>query len=185
MKKKNCLALLLAAVLCLTSCVYLPPAQGEVEEKPPQGETPVEEEAPPVRPAVPITAAYQTSEAQYDHVYQTTETEYVTYMVISIQEDLRDVTFGLMEWDGAALHMAQPLYRAPAMAAGETFLASVVFYGDMTTYGIEFTDPAGDARSFSLVISGKDGSLECIEEEKSMPPLCKGGTARHLPRRGD
>jgi len=115
--------------------------------------------------AQPITADYAVAEKNYDYVYETAETEYVTYMEILPQEDITDVAFGLLTWDGAALIMDETLYTAPAMKAGETFLAAVVFYGDMTTYGVTFTDAAGETRSFSLMISGMDGSLECLETQ--------------------
>jgi len=113
--------------------------------------------------AYPVTAAYATAQRQYDHVYTTPETEYVTYMDLFIHEDIKDVSFGLMRWDGESLQMEKVLFTAPSMAAGETFLAAVVFYGDVTTYGVDFTDAAGTSRSFSLMISGKDGSLEFLE----------------------
>ena len=123
----------------------------------------------PVSAALPITAAYSTAERQYDHVYETDETEYVTYMDISIHENIKDVSFGLLNWDGADLYMEKTLYTAPIMEEHDVFLAAVVFYGDMTTYGITFTDEAGEERSFTFVVSGMDGSLECLETERILP----------------
>ena len=113
----------------------------------------------------PISAEYSTAERQYDHVYETGETEYVTYMDIHIYENITNVSFGLLNWDGADLYMDKTLYTAPAMAKHDVFLAAVVFYGDMTTYGITFTDESGEERSFTFVISGMDGSLELLESE--------------------
>ena len=40
---------------------------------------------------------------------------------------------------------------------------SLDFPGDMTTYGISFTDADGAARHYAVSISGKDGSLVCAE----------------------
>lgn len=151
------LALILALVLCagaLAGC-------GMEREKPPVED--VITNTAPVPSEFPVTADYTAAERQYDHVYQTPETEYVTYMDILIHEDITDVSFGLLNWDGAALYMEKALYTAPAMAADDAFLAAVVFYGDMTTYGITFTDAAGQSRSFSFVISGMDGSLQVLE----------------------
>ena len=172
-KKTKPLALILAAVLCLgvfASCALerQVPTEDETEvDDFPMG---TENEADiPVRAAFPITANYSTAERQYDHVYETDETEYVTYMDISIHEDIKDVSFGLLNWDGADLYMEKTLYTAPIMEEHDVFLAAVVFYGDMTTYGITFTDEAGEERSFTFVINGMDGSLECLETERILP----------------
>ena len=42
-------------------------------------------------------------------------------------------------------------------------VAAVSFYGDMTTYGISFTDASGAQRCFEISLSGVDGSVVLIE----------------------
>ena len=38
-------------------------------------------------------------------------------------------------------------------------MAAVVFYGDMTTYVLSFTDGAGTAQQYAVSLSGRNGAL--------------------------
>ena len=38
-------------------------------------------------------------------------------------------------------------------------MAGVVFYGDMTTYGISFVDEEGNERYYAVSLSGMNGAL--------------------------
>ena len=42
-------------------------------------------------------------------------------------------------------------------------VADVVFYGDMTAYGLSFTDESGIQRHFAITMSGFDSSLVATE----------------------
>jgi hypothetical protein len=55
--------------------------------------------------------------------------------------------------------VAEELYALPEISPDKPFVAGVVFYGDMTTYGISFTDASGTERYFSVYLSGRNGAL--------------------------
>ena len=79
-------------------------------------------------------------------------------------ERLTDVKFGLLDWfETESWQMSEVLYTMDELDPDHCFLAQVVFWGDMTTYGISFTDENGEVRHYAISISGKDGSLVCTE----------------------
>ena len=51
----------------------------------------------------------------------------------------------------------------PELSASWPLVAEVVFYGDLTTYGVSFTDEYGAERHFALSMSGLDGSIVSSE----------------------
>ena len=51
------------------------------------------------------------------------------------------------------------LYTLPALDVQTALVIGVVFYGDLTTYGISFTDAGGAVHQYMLYISGRNGSL--------------------------
>ncbi len=113
-------------------------------------------------PKAPIYAAYAGEDFFGHYAYYCDETEYVTDMAFRTDQTLKDVQFTLLRWD-EDYAVDTVLYEIDTMTADQTFLAAVVFWGDMTTYGISFRDEAGNDRRYALTISGKDGSLLCFE----------------------
>ena len=115
-------------------------------------------------PLAPIHADYAPESFNAYHAYWTDETDYITAIGFTPAEPLTDVTFGLLDWfKTESWQMSEVLYTIDSMDPDHPFLAQVVFWGDMTTYGISFTDADGQARHYALSISGKDGSLVCTE----------------------
>ncbi len=110
----------------------------------------------------PIYAAYAEEDFRPTQAYWTEETEYVTKMAFTTDQTLREVQFTLLTWD-ETYEVDSVLYEFDTLDADNPFLAAVVFWGDMTTYGISFRDEGGSLRRFALTISGKDGSLLCFE----------------------
>ena len=112
----------------------------------------------------PIYADYAPESFNAFHAYWSEETDYITSMGFTPAGKLTDVKFGLLDWfETESWQMAQVLYTIDEMDPEHPFLAQVVFWGDMTTYGISFTDENGQARHYALSISGRDGSLVCTE----------------------
>ena len=98
------------------------------------------------------------------HAYWSDETDYITAIGFTPAEKLTNVRFGLLDWfETESWQMAEELYTMDEIDPDHAFLAQVVFWGDMTTYGISFTDADGAERHFAVSISGKDGSLICQE----------------------
>ena len=115
-------------------------------------------------PLTPIYADYAPESFNAYHAYWTEETDYITSIGFTPAETLTDVKFGLLDWfETESWQMPEDLYTIDSMDPDHPFLAQVVFWGDVTTYGISFTDESGNARHYAISISGKDGSLICQE----------------------
>ena len=112
----------------------------------------------------PIYADYAAESFNAYHAYWSDETDYITAIGFTPAEKLTNVRFGLLDWfETESWQMAEELYTVDEIDPDHAFLAQVVFWGDMTTYGISFTDADGAERHFAVSISGKDGSLICQE----------------------
>ena len=112
----------------------------------------------------PIYADYAAESFNAFHAYWSDETDYITSIGFTPAEKLTDVRFGLLDWfETESWQIAEELYTVDEIDPDHAFLAQVVFWGDMTTYGISFTDADGAERHFAVSISGKDGSLVCQE----------------------
>ena len=115
-------------------------------------------------PLAPIYADYAEESFNAYHAYWFDETDYITAIGFTPAEKLTNVRFGLLDWfETESWQMAEELYTMDEIDPDHAFLAQVVFWGDMTTYGISFTDADGAERHFAVSISGKDGSLICQE----------------------
>lgn len=115
-------------------------------------------------PRSPIRADYAEETFNAYHAYWTNETDYITSIGFTPTERLTNVKFGLLDWfETESYTMPEVLFTIDEMDPEHPFLAQVVFWGDMTTYGISFTDADGEERHYCIGISGKDGSLFCTE----------------------
>ena len=112
----------------------------------------------------PIHADYAPEGFNGYHAYWSEETDYITAIGFTPTQTLTDVKVGLLDWfETESWQMSETLYTIDEMDPDHAFLAQVVFWGDMTTYGISFTDAEGQPRHYAVSISGKDGSLVCTE----------------------
>ena len=112
----------------------------------------------------PIYADYAAESFNAYHAYWSDETDYITAIGFTPAEKLTNVRFGLLDWfETESWQMAEGLYTVDELDPDRAFLAQVVFWGDMTTYGISFTDADGADRHYAVSISGRDGSLVCAE----------------------
>lgn len=118
---------------------------------------------PAADPNAPISAEYAPETFNAYHIYWTDETDYITSIGFTAAEELTDVTFARLGWEGNSYSEDEVLYTIDIMGPETPFLAQVVYWGDMTTYGISFTDAGGARRYFAVYISGGDGSLVCTE----------------------
>ena len=119
-----------------------------------------------VPPLAPIYVDYADESFNPYHAYWSEETDYITSIGFTAGETLTDVRFGLLDWfEREAYTMDRELYTIDTMTPDQNFLAQVCFYGDMTTYGISFTDADGARRHYAVSISGMDGRVLCREYE--------------------
>ena len=94
------------------------------------------------------------------------QTENAIELAIYANEPLTDVCFFESVHDGD-ICTHNPLHTLPALTSEKPIVAAVAFWGDMTTYGISFTDASGAKRCFEISLSGVDGSVvltECSNE---------------------
>lgn len=90
------------------------------------------------------------------------QTENATELAIYASESVTDVCFFESVHNGdACTH--NPLHTLPILTSEKPIVAAVPFYGDMTTYGISFTDFSGTQRCFEISLSGMDGSVVLTE----------------------
>ena len=97
------------------------------------------------------------------HSYVGEPSEYASEIVFRAREELDEITFSLLAWTENGLTVDQTLYTVEQLSAGEMFAAKIVFYGDMTTYGIAFTDSDGLRHSYAVSVSGRNGMLILTE----------------------
>ena len=114
----------------------------------------------------PIHADY-TGDMQFSsdtvHLYNGSETEYAVNISFFPGETLRNVAFSLLDVFSGDFAVSELLCTIDELTADKTFIASVEFPGDGTTYGLSFTASRGNLRRYTVSISGMDGSLELIE----------------------
>lgn len=87
---------------------------------------------------------------------------FVQLMVLP-HETLRDVSLEMLTYgeSGYAVDCIYDIF--PELSAAWPLVADVVFYGDMTAYGLSFTDESGIQRHFAITMSGFDSSLVATE----------------------
>ena len=93
------------------------------------------------------------------HEYMADDSEYAVKILFSAAETLTDVRFSSLQHENGTFAIAEELDSVSELNPENPFVAGVVFYGDMTTYGISFTDASGVERSYMVYISGRNGAL--------------------------
>ncbi len=68
--------------------------------------------------------------------------------------------------DGKMKYKIKEVYELEKLTPQKPFLATVVYYGDLTTYGISYLDDSGNKVVYAARVSGEDGaiSLQKIEQ---------------------
>ncbi|MBE6631930.1 MAG: M56 family metallopeptidase [Ruminococcaceae bacterium] len=113
-------------------------------------------------PAQPITAAEinrDKAEQINAHRYVHDENEYTRYILINTNEKIYNVRFTSMDLTEAGMQIADELFTLSELSSEKPLLVGVVFYGDMTSYGLLFTDTDGNDYKYIVYESGKDGSV--------------------------
>lgn len=88
------------------------------------------------------------------------DSEYTVWIAFRACKPLTDVQFVTL--DMAAEEPFPPaaiLCQIPELVPGTPLVAGVVFYGDMTTYGLIGTDAEGETHIFAVSVSGRNGML--------------------------
>lgn len=113
-------------------------------------------------PAVPFMAAYADeaflAQGVY-HQYIMEQSEYLVKIALFPQEEMYHVSLVEMALGEAGYDPARALCTFHRLAPDIPLVAGVIFFGDMTAYGLSFQDGAGNAHLYALSVSGMDGSL--------------------------
>ena len=97
------------------------------------------------------------------HEYIRDSSEHTVKLLFLPSETLKDVRFTSLQYENGSMAVAEELYSLPELSPDMPLVVGVLFYGDLTTYGISFTDTNGVQRYFSVYISGRNGALEMVE----------------------
>lgn len=116
----------------------------------------------------PVTAAYADDRLLGSGCHETftaVASEYLTRLAFRAREPVTDVRICQLEpnpenWES---YTAQVLYTCPALKPGRPLVAEVVFYGDMTAYGISCRDASGNEHHYAVTVSGRNGMLEVTQ----------------------
>ena len=117
-------------------------------------------------PLPPVTASFDdgnSTDLEGCHKVIVDDSEYITRLIFRATEPVTDVRFSILDYTGPSYTEYETYCILPALSPGKPLAAAVVFYGDMTAYGISYTDAAGVPRHFAVSISGRNGVLELIE----------------------
>ena len=93
------------------------------------------------------------------HEFILEESDFLEKLAFRSYETVTDVQFTWLVWNGETMEVDKVLHTIPELKAGEVFVAGVVFYGDMTMFGLSFVDGDGVTHYYSVSVSGRNGSL--------------------------
>lgn len=89
--------------------------------------------------------------------------QYAVSIAFRAQEPLRDVAFTALDYTEAGFQVRELLYQTDRLDPEKPLVAEVSFPGDLTTYGIQFTDSEGIVHRYTVTVSGRNGSLVLTE----------------------
>lgn len=92
-------------------------------------------------------------------LYTMGEPAETTMIAFRAHEELRNVRLSVMQYNGYSLETADELHSFDRFIEDTPFVAGLTFWGDMTTYGLSFTDEAGAERVFMISLSGRNGAI--------------------------
>lgn len=108
----------------------------------------------------PITVTY-ADEALLSggcHECITDSSDYAARLLIHAHEDLKDLSLcALVLNPDGSYERSEVFYELDSLTADKPLLAAVVFYGDMSAFGLSFTDSCEILRHYALTLSGRNG----------------------------
>ena len=93
------------------------------------------------------------------HHYAENDLEYCTGVAFRAYGELRDVALFTFDFSGENYVMGDDFFTLSELTPEMPLVAELAFPGDMTMYGIRFTDENGNIHIYSICISGRNGSL--------------------------
>ena len=115
----------------------------------------------------PIRADYADEallQSSVHHRLIADSSEYAVHMAFFANETLRNIAFSALELTDSGYSVSEPLFILYELTPDIPMVVSAAFPGDMSAYSLTFTDAAGNPHGYTVSISGRDGSLELIEQ---------------------
>ena len=109
----------------------------------------------------PVTAALADDQLLPADCYRyvAEENDGTVLLLFHAHEALTNVRVESLTPNGVAYMPEQTLYTLPLLTPEKPLVIGVVYYGDMTAYGLSFTDATGTERHFAADMSGRNGML--------------------------
>ena len=113
-------------------------------------------------PHIPLTMELDcsgklTGREYHEHII--TESEYLQRLLFRAYEPLTNIRFTMMDITADGIISGEPLYTLESLTPDKALVIGVVFFGDLTTYGLFFTDASGVDHYYMLYTSGRNGSV--------------------------
>lgn len=116
---------------------------------------------------VPVSAGYASqrllSSGNYDQCI-CDESEYAVKIAFRFYEEVTDVCFSYLLFDGEAYVVADTAGAFPRLSPEKPMVMWLSFPGDMSCYGLYFTDSSGAPHRYIISISGRNGLVVLTEE---------------------
>lgn len=105
--------------------------------------------------------AYSDAVAAYGE-YREFKLDDGSILLIEPKETLTDVSFFSTDMDSDGSYVpGEVFYSLEELTPEEPLVLEVQFYGDMTAYGMSFTDAAGQTHRLLLTMGGRDADEAC------------------------
>ena len=92
-------------------------------------------------------------EAILDH------SEYMVKVAFWAHENLSNVQFSFLQFEGNSYQVAEVLYTLPELTPDKPLVTGISFPGPASIFGISFTDSSGATRCYAVFTSGRNGEL--------------------------
>lgn len=101
-------------------------------------------------------------EGEY-RIFPADPSEYSAKIAVFPQNAIRNVRFSSLQLGDAFWETDRILYESALVTRECPLVMEVTFWGDMTTFGLDFTDEYGLERHYLISISGRNGQLHAEE----------------------
>lgn len=113
-----------------------------------------EEMVPPI-----LTIGYASHQELDDpYICEADTSKHAIGIAIHTHEELTDVSLFPMTWD-ETYKAGEPVFRLEQWMPGKVLVAHLAFPGDLSAYGIRFTDSQGQTHGYTILESGRNGMV--------------------------
>lgn len=112
--------------------------------------------------ALLMTAAELTYEIDSPCLQATEPTQFSVAVIFHAYESLTNVRLYSLSWDGETYEPAEPMYVAPKMDAETPMVAYLEFPGDLSMYGLSFTDADGAFHHYRIATNGRNNAIDFV-----------------------